>query len=147
MILLNGITGFYEKQNEPPKTDGKQFKRLCFSIINQNKGTILNFQEPQIASNFYSMEVKISNKHFSILLNAHYPFLAFASAVNFGEINFIEVPHLKEEFSPFYIVLSTKVLNEPLLLKSENELNKAELNQIEYWKPERIGEVLFNHWD
>ncbi|MFD4707853.1 hypothetical protein ACFWM3_23830 [Gottfriedia sp. NPDC058432] len=71
----------------------------------------------------------------------------FPSAVNFGEINFIEVSHLKEEFSPFYIVLSKKELNEPLLLKSENELNSAELNQMAYWKPNRIGEVLFNHWD
>ncbi|MFF2879036.1 hypothetical protein ACFVR2_22335 [Gottfriedia sp. NPDC057991] len=147
MILLNGITGFYEKQNVPPNTDGMQFKKLCFSIINQNKGTILNFRESQVATNFFAMEVKVSNKYFYILLNAHYPFLAFASAVNFGEINFLDVPQLKEEFSPFYIVLSTSELNEPLILKSENKLNSAELKQIAYWKPNRIGEVLFNHWD
>ncbi len=147
MKLLNGITGFYKKQNEPPNIDGKQFERLCFSIINQNKGTILNFQEPQITSNYFAMKVKVSNKHFYILLNAHYPFLAFASTVNFGKINFIEVPHLKEEFSPFYIVLSTKDLNEPFLLQSENELNSEELKQIAYWEPYGIGEVIFNNWD
>lgn len=147
MKLLNGITGFYEKQNVPPNTDGKQFKKYCYSVINQNEGTILKFQEPQVATNFFAMEVNVSNKHFYILLNAHYPFLAFASAVNFGVINFIEVPQLKKEFSPFYIVLTTMELNEPLILKSENELNSAELKQIAYWKPNRIGEVLFNHWD
>ncbi|MGG2027450.1 hypothetical protein AB1282_17270 [Gottfriedia sp. S16(2024)] len=147
MKLLNGITGFYEKQNVPPKTDGKQFEKLCFSIINQYKGTILNFQEPQVATNFFAMEVNVSNKHSYILLNAHYPFSAFASAVNFGEINFIDVPQIKEELSPYYKVLCTKELNEPLLFNSSNELNRAELNQIAYWKPERIGEVLFNHWD
>ncbi|QKE76089.1 hypothetical protein HPK19_25125 (plasmid) [Arthrobacter citreus] len=147
MKLLNGITGFYEKQNEPPNIDGKQFKSLCFSILNQNEGTVLEFQEPQVATNFFAMEVNVSNKHFHILLNAHYPFLAFASTVNLSEIIFIDDPQLKEVFSPFYRVLSTKELNEPLLIKNVNELNSAELNQLAYWKPERIGDVIFNHWD
>lgn len=147
MKLLNGITGFYEKQNEPPNVDGNEFKRLCFSIINKNDGTVINFQEPQITTNFFAMEVNVSNKHFQILLNAHYPLIAFASAVNFGEIKFIDDHQLKEEFSPFYRVLSTKDLDEPLLLKNEDELNCAEIKQIAYWKPLRIGEVIFNHWD
>ncbi|MGG1680315.1 hypothetical protein ACIFOT_32175 [Neobacillus sp. NRS-1170] len=33
MKLPNGVTGFYEKPNEPPKIDEKQFKKLCFNII------------------------------------------------------------------------------------------------------------------
>jgi len=53
-------------------------------------------------------------------------------------------------------VLNVKELNEPLALKpgskkgilqNDNDLNSAELEQVAYWKPERIGEVIFNYWD
>lgn len=27
------------------------------------------------------------------------------------------------------------------------QLYKAELQQIQYWKPKTVGEILFNYWD
>lgn len=146
MKLPNGITGFYEQLNEPPKIDRKQFKQLCFSIIKNNGGTVLEFKTPKEETNFFDVEVNVFNKHFHILLNAHYPLLAFASIVNFGEINFIDEPQLNKEFIPFYSVLGTKELNEPFLQK-DNELNNGELKQISYWNPKSIGDVIFNYWD
>jgi hypothetical protein len=53
-------------------------------------------------------------------------------------------------------VLSAKELNEPLLfreikgtlsIENDNDLNHFELKQIRYWKPERVGDVVFNFWD
>lgn len=156
MKLPNGITGFYENHNEPPMIDGKQFKQICFNLIKSYGGTILEFKEPREKTNFFDVEVNVFNKYFHILLNAHYPLLAFASFVNFGEINFCDEPQLNKEFSPYYSVLGTMELNEPISIKSEsknssiqneNELNSAELKQLAYWKPERIGDVIFNYWD
>ncbi|GAM12185.1 hypothetical protein SAMD00020551_0315 [Mesobacillus selenatarsenatis SF-1] len=52
--------------------------------------------------------------------------------------------------------MSVKELNEPLVLKpgskkgilqNDNDLNSAELEQVAYWQPKRIGEVIFNYWD
>jgi len=51
----------------------------------------LDIKEPQITSNFFALEVDVLNKHFHILLNAKYPFLAFAFKVNFKEINIFDV--------------------------------------------------------
>ncbi|MFB6466788.1 hypothetical protein ACE38V_08170 [Cytobacillus sp. Hz8] len=153
MKLPNGITGFYERYNEPPMIDGKQYKQICFNVIKNNGGTVIEFKEPNEKTNFFCVEVNVLNKHFYILLNAHYPLLAFASVVNFGEIDFYDEPHFKKEFSPFYSVLGTKELNEPIIINSDskstiqNELNSAELKQLTYWKPERIGDVIFNYWD
>ncbi|MDN3019497.1 hypothetical protein PH210_25365 [Paenibacillus sp. BSR1-1] len=146
MKLPMGVTGFYEKLNEPPKIDEKQFKQFCFNIIINNGGKVLEFKAPQEETNFFDVKVNVFNKHLHILMNAHYPFLAFASDVNFGEVNFINEPQLYKQFSSFYYVLGTKELNEPLLTE-QNELNSAELKQLAYWKPERIGDVIFNHWD
>ncbi|MEH7336885.1 hypothetical protein V7161_30205 [Neobacillus drentensis] len=155
MKLPDGITGFYEKHNRPPMIDGKQFKLLCFNSIKSNGGKVLEFKEPKEKSNFFDVEVNAFNKHFHILLNAHYPLIAFASVVSFGEIDFIDEPQLNSEFSPFYRVLGTEELNEQIInsdskkgtIQNENKLNGAELKQLAYWKPERIGDVIFNNWD
>ncbi|KGM45228.1 hypothetical protein P9D43_22580 [Neobacillus niacini] len=156
MKLPAGITGFYDlKNNQPPNVDGKQFKQVCSTLVNRSGGKVLEFKEPQYPMNFYDIEVKAFNKHFHILLNEHYPYLAFASVVEFGKINFIDVPELKQ-FRSLYKVLSVRELNEPLvlnpnskegILQNENDLNSAELEQVAYWKPKRIGEVIFNYWD
>ncbi|MBP1993030.1 hypothetical protein [Paenibacillus eucommiae] len=146
MILPNGITGFYDsKNNKPPYVDGKQFKQICFAIATDNGGEVLEFREPQYPMNFYNVKVEIFNNHFHILLNEHYHYLAFAAIVEFGYINFIDESRLLKSFSSFYKVLSTKELNEPLLPR--HELNTAELAQVAYWKPEKIGEVIYNYWD
>ena len=157
MNLPNGITGFFNSKNgQSPKVDGKQFKQVCFTISTRSRGKVLEFKEPQYPTNFYNVEVKIINKHLYILLNEHYPYLAFASVVEFGNIKFIDEPDLIKQFSSFYKVLGTKELNEPLslrfgskksILQNANELNSAELEQIAYWKPEKVGEVIFNYWD
>ncbi|NGY89580.1 hypothetical protein F3K44_02630 [Bacillus megaterium] len=91
-----------------------------------------------------------------MLLNAYYPFLALASTVEFQHINFIDDPALSKDFMPLYKVLSKEELSEPsnirkskgkLSLENKNKLNSSELEQIFYWKPKTVGEVIFNFWD
>jgi hypothetical protein len=157
MNLPNGITGFYNlKKNQPPKVDGKQFKQLCFAIITRNGGKVLEFKEPQYPMNFYDVEVKIFNKDYHILLNEYYPYLVFASSVNCGKIIYVDEPQLSRDFIPYYKVLSVSVLNKPLniketngmiVLENNNKLNSAELDQISYWKPKTIGDIVYNFWD
>lgn len=146
--LPYGVTGFYDlADHKPPMTDGKQFKQIGYDLIIRNGGTVLNFFEPGTATNFYHLEATIFHKHLHILLNSHYPLLAFASNVDHGKITFLNHPELNKQFSQYYIVMDSTELNEPLLLKNENELNRGELEQIFYWKPETKGEVIFNFWD
>lgn len=147
MELPNGVTGFYEGNNEPPKMDSKQLKTLCFNYVKTNGGKILEVWEPREDTNFFNIEVNIQDRLFHILLNEHYPLLAFASDVNFGQINFIDEPFLSELFSSSYNVLKADDLNNPLFGDQINNLNKAEVAQIKYWKPQRIGDVIFNFWD
>jgi len=137
-------------------TNGKEFKLLCYNIIKSKGGRILEFNEPTATSNFYDIKVNVFNKKFHILLNAHYPLLAFAAFVEKGDIDFVDNLDLKEEFNSYYNVLDMNELNVPITIKpsskkftveNENDLNKAELKQLTYWKPDRMGEVIFNSWD
>lgn len=157
MYLLNGVTGFSHDKSDPaPTIDGKKFKKICFAVVSENNGVVLSFEEPKVATNFYKVTVKIFDNHVYILLNSSYPFLAFASSVEYGSINFIDNHPLGRMFSPFYIVLSSLELNETLLVKKargkvilgiDNELSDAEIMELFYWKPSNIGDVVFNFWD
>lgn len=150
MKLPNGISGFYDsKVNNPPQVNGEKFKQLCLDFASRNSGKVIDFITPQYPSNFYCATVEIEDTKVYMLLNEHYPYLAFASVVEFGNIKFINKPILYEEFSSFYRVKDPDELNVPLnqnLLK-QTELNSSELEQISYWKPETVGQIIFNYWD
>jgi len=36
---------------------------------------------------------------------------------------------------------------EAIDVDSLSELNTAELDQVKYWKPSRVSEIVFNFWD
>ncbi|ECW8277081.1 hypothetical protein F3250_12315, partial [Listeria monocytogenes] len=94
-------------------------------------------------------QVEILGNSLYILLNAHYPYLTFASAVELGNINFIENPFLYEQFAPFYKIIDAVELNSSFnqSMVKKADLNSAELEQLAYWKPETVGQIIFNYWD
>lgn len=157
MKLQNGVTGFFNPAIDTLSyIDGKQFKQICFTVASKNKGKIVSFETPGLATNFYKACIELSEKKVFVLLNAHYPYLTFATNVEYGNIQFINEEKLAEEFSSYYTVLSKEELIEPIRIRlgskknivlNENTLNEAELEQIVYWQPNTIGHVLFNYWD
>ncbi len=148
MNLPNGITGFYDSEaNKPPQIDGQLFKQLCFSIASLHSGNIIDFKAPHYPANFYVAQVRILDNLFSIMLNEHYPYLAFASVNEDRSFTFIDAPLLHAHFSPFYHLLDAALLNKPFTPSLNTELNSAEWEQIAYWKPETIGQIIFNKWD
>lgn len=150
MKLPNGVTGFYNSEaNKPPKVEEKQFKQLCFDIVSRNGGKVICFNTPQSPANFYYAQVEILGNRLYILLNEHYPYLTFASADEFEDIKFIDNPFLYEQFAPFYQIIGTVELNSHFNQNMVNkaDLNSAELEQLAYWKPETVGQIIFNYWD
>ncbi|KZZ84438.1 hypothetical protein [Bacillus sp. SJS] len=149
MYLQNGITGF---TNSAQRMDKSQFKQLCFNAARASQASLEQFKEPGYPFNFYHAKIKTRTNQFHLLLNEHYPYLAFASAAEYGNIQFIDPPELADAFLPFYRILSKEELNERViwrknLLENENELNEAELRELSFWKPERVGDIIFNYWD
>ncbi|MES9771213.1 hypothetical protein COM86_25145 [Priestia megaterium] len=155
--LLNGVTGFYiDPKNEPPATSLKQFKIHSYEAARTYNGELLECNDTDVHSNFLFSILRISNKEVYVLLNKHYPFVAFASSVHEERIIFVNNKELSFFFSDLYKILYAESLNERLLymrkkgsvlIKNDNQLNNAELAQIAYWKPVTVGEVLYNYWD
>ncbi|WP_235852060.1 hypothetical protein [Niallia nealsonii] len=63
----------------------------------------------------------------------------------------MDIPILFDEFSVYYQIFYTVNLNIPtsqvLMKLNEDELNSEELKQMVYWKPETMGQIIFNYWD
>lgn len=122
---------------------------MCFDFVSRKGGKVISVSPPLYPANFYCAQVEISRELIYILLNEHYPYLTFVSSVEFEDIKFIDVPALHALFDAFYQVTGTVELNasvdQSLLMKME--LNSAEVEQIAYWKPRTIGQIIFNYWD
>lgn len=151
LILCSGITGF----QPAPLIEENEFKQLCYSLFGKK---VLDFKEDRTVENFYECVIKVEDKRVHVLLNGQYPFLAFTSnrESNVHYFPFINEPELSKIFEHHYKILSLNQLNEPLrytqkgkkiIVKNENTLHQDELEQLVYWQPKTVGEVVFNYWD
>ena len=140
-MLPNGITGFRNlKDSYIPEQEKRIFQRFCYSIATRYHCEVLSFDLDLASKNFYSAEIKAEQGRFYLLENAYYPWIAFAKNLDFTKIEFVE--------SPFNLTdTSVNVLTLPELEQSWHDivgkLNKAELEQIEYWKSNIIGDIIF----
>jgi len=146
MRLPNGITGFHDSNHtKPSQMDFKQFKQLCFTVMLIEGGKVIEFNEPEYPRNFFETEIEIFNSKLHILLNEHHPYMAFASSVDFTDIIYLDEPRLSNEFSKYYKVLSVEELNSPI--SKESDFSNSEIKQLDYWKPKKVGDMIFNFWD
>ncbi|WP_227936429.1 hypothetical protein [Alkalihalobacillus deserti] len=158
LILRSGITGIYDgKGNPPPSVKENTFKQLCYSLFASKVQDFIGTEEDGI-KNFYEAVVKLNNKRIHILLNAHYPYMAYTDTreLYVDYFPFIANDQLADSFKPYYKVLSPSQLNEPLTFKrikgkvsleNENTLSEIDLEQLVYWDAKTVGNVVFNYWD
>lgn len=151
LILCSGITGF----QPAPSVDESEFKQICYSLFGSK---VLDYIEDRTAKNFYECVVKVEDRIVHVLLNGQYPFIAFTSAreLDVNYFSFINEPELSKMFKQYYKVLNCNQLGEPfryikkgkkIIVKNENSLHQGELEQLVYWQPKTVGEVVFNYWD
>lgn len=146
MILKNGITGFYEGNSDIKSISSQRFIQFCNALVYNNQGKILSMDLELTGKNFYYSRMLIQKKNLYVLLNASYPYVAFALLVSMEKITYIDKPDYIKYIPDNYFVLIKKVL-ETIFENCENQLNQAERKQILYWKPKTVGEIIFNFWD
>jgi hypothetical protein len=87
----------------------------------------------------------------AVLVNYIRPIIAFAKWPAEGQIisEYIDCPKLAEAFLEVgqYTIPSSEELNRPLLREMVKRLAPAEQKSVRYFRPERVGDVVFNNWD
>ena len=162
MNLAKGITGFWhQKQDEPLRLIGEnEIRNLIYQVLNRRlkdgKGNQMNerlsaftIDPPTYDTNYYRVELQVMQKKIVVLINGNHPyFCGIKSESSWMNLQFVELPdHIRRIFSRVFNYLSTDILNSPLQSYHLQNLNKVEVEQINYWKSRIIGEVIFNGYD
>lgn len=147
MILLRGITGFGSINTLPPLfLDEKAFCRMCYSIALENGGTVTELDTDTYPRNFYSAKLSRYDQSVFVLQNIHYPYAAFARRNASGRFVLTQQPEwLQLPESPVQFLSFDKLNQDWRSLCGE--LSPEELEQIRYWDPQTVGEIIFNTWD
>lgn len=154
MILRRGITGFRHVDDEPlPETDRQAFHRHCHEVARRVKGRVVAGVSPlkEVEHNFAYRVIATPSGQVAVLLNAHYPIIAFAAPLLAGDMvhRFMDCSALAEAFRSVevYEVMGSADLEAPADPHALRELLPVELEQVEYWRPRRVGDLIFNFWD
>ena len=143
MILKKGITGFFDVRDESKDETGYyDFKKICYSI-RMNNLKLLEVCNSDNTSYFYAHFIFDDNDLY-ILLNKYYPVIAFIQKLEINK-NFIDFNRMNVYFTG-YEIINANILNSEFTGKEHN-LSPVELEQIKYWEPGSIGNIIYNEWD
>lgn len=147
MILPRGITGFWRVNTEPPPfLDEKAFCQMCHALAWKNGGTVTELDTDTYPRNFYSAKLSVYVQSVFILQNIHYPYIAFAQRDAASRFVLISPPDWLQLWDGPVWVLSPNELNQDWHGLC-GEMSPEELEQIRYWNPQTVGEIVFNTWD
>jgi len=148
--LPRGITGFWKMgQNGIPETNKSMIKKLVDIFKNDSDFWKVRFVGQQTDNNFHLIFLSDKNGNYIIGINTTYPiYCGIKSLEDWETVEFCDLPkYITELISNEFTELRTDFLNKPLKSKHITALNKAELEQIKYWKTEKVGNVIFNKYD
>ena len=110
----------------------------------------ISFEEAGITPNFHRGSFKAPDgSEIIILCNAFHPLITLCSAVDYCQITFIKVQNIEQALTNYtsYQLLSKELLDTTVTEEELEALNSMEHSQFDYWKPDTLGEIIFNWWD
>lgn len=150
-ILRPGISGFGGALDSRWQLAG--FRTACHAALRPVRGgRLVTSEGPGTARNHYRALVELARAsgpdRLWILLNAIHPLLAFARGGDGLRYQFLDEPALAAAFHGPCEPVPAAVLAAPLDLRAvAPSLAADELDQANYWRPQRVGDLVFNHWD
>lgn len=151
-ILPKGITGFGDRHWMPEPHDlFKELKALSHDVARRARGHVAASKPSDLAgTNFHILHLEARELRIAILVNAFFPLVGFAETMTQegGEPTFVDVPDdfLASNCGPFTFIGKAILISFPGE-ESLAHLAPAEIGQVQYWRPRRLGDIIFNHWD
>ena len=136
-------------QSKIPETDKSLIEKLVDTCLSNSNFSKVRLVKQQLDNNFFLLLISDKNDNYKIGINTTYPFYCGIKSLEGREtIEFCDLPKYITKMIPNeFTELRTEFLNEPLNSKHISTLNKSELEQIKYWKTEKVGNVIFNKYD
>ncbi|MBF6467509.1 hypothetical protein IU427_20305 [Nocardia beijingensis] len=137
-------------------TELRAFRQACYDAARRTGGSVIEFRLPDgVTPNFYQAVIAYGDRHVAVVLLRDSAVLAIAepraidpreSASDSGPLTFHDAPELADalaEQSGLEILTSSQ-LNGPFDSADWPEIDP---DDVRYWKPQTLGEALFNFWD
>lgn len=141
MLLKKGITGFYSAGSFPPEMNNYEaFRKNIYLLANTNGLKINDIKNSDDTNYFY---VEFDSIYF--LANKYYAVAGFTENISHGDKIFKD-SYINRIYLPEYEIIPAMILNS-FFDKTENNLSKCELEQVRYYSPVSVGNIIFNEWD
>lgn len=146
-LLQTGITGF-DSTTEVPAA---RLKRAVYAAAQAAGAKVSEFRPADgVTPNFHRIDVDFSSRTLVVLCNRHVPVVAFADQVDGMEIErFLEAPvdFAATMAASGFDIGDVAELNRRVTSGDLEMLSPTERDQAKYWKPKRVGDIIFNWWD
>ncbi len=147
-----GITGFFSGDVPPGRAIAyPEFKRHLYTAARLSNCRVCRCHEALCVENYYRAILEDDSGQFQLLCNFIAAYVAFCQidGCDRASFSYLEKPALASALKTLfqYTVLSTDELNQPANEPLLSQLNAVEMNQVRSWRPQTIGEIVFNHWD
>ena len=109
-----------------------------------------SFHAPGPGWNYYSVRVEIGETAIRLLLNAATRLVAASrddGVARIGPLEFVDLEAPESFRSAGFVVPTAEDLLKPLVSADLLHLSPAERRSIEYFRPDRVGDIVFNWFD
>ncbi|WP_063049040.1 hypothetical protein [Nocardia arthritidis] len=137
-------------------TELRAFRQACYEAARRTGGTVIEFRVGEgVTPNFHQGVITYRDRHVAVVALRDSAVLAVAEpraidfdegAIEAGPLTFVEAPDLVTALSEQagFEILTAAELARPFDAAAWPELDRAD---IRFWKPETVGDALFNYWD
>ncbi len=131
------------------RSEPRELSRIAHAVALRTGGRVLSVEAADAGRSFHAARLRRRGGEFEILAHALLPLLALAEARGDGDMTlaFRDLQGVEPTGWTPYRLLSADELGTPIDRADLGELSAGELEQIRYWGPGTVGEVLFNFWD
>ncbi|MGW0730281.1 hypothetical protein [Streptomyces sp. GbtcB7] len=127
------------------------FKTACHAAAWSIRATVGEVTLAGVTQSFHTVLITASGIRSTVLCHEVLPVVAFvASPPQAGAplADFTSPPAWADAFElGGFRLLDVGELGMPLAAADTSELAEAELEQVRYWRPSTVGELVFNWWD
>ncbi|MEV6297653.1 hypothetical protein AB0M41_46630 [Streptomyces sp. NPDC051896] len=127
------------------------FKTICHAAARSIRGTVGEVASARITPNFHTALITSPGTRSSVLCHEVLPVVAFVASPPLTGVplaGFTPPPAWAGAFElGGFRLLDVEELRTSLAEADTSELAEAELEQVRYWRPSTVGELMFNWWD
>lgn len=128
----------------------RDFRRLCHSAAGSTGRRVTRFIEAaELNVSFHQCVITDRTHEVTILCDRSLPLLALARTPASFPLTFVDDPALFGALGdvPGFEVFSRERLATPFSQVDVSAFKQVTAADVRYWRPETLGDALFNHWD